>query len=54
MDYKGDSFRVYGVYKVENNKKIYALEIFRGSSRVYKSDWVYENEKRCNIQKSED
>lgn len=47
MDYKGYSFRLCGVYKVENNKKIYALEIFRGTSRVYKSDWVYENEKQA-------
>lgn len=47
MDYKGYSFRLCGVYKVENNKKIYALEIYQGTSRVYKSDWVYENEKRA-------
>lgn len=47
MDYKGYSFRLGGVYKVENNKKLYALEIFQGTTQIFKTDYIYEDEKRA-------
>lgn len=47
MNYKGYKFNLSGVYKVENNKKIYALEIFKENNQVFKSDWIYEDEKRA-------
>lgn len=47
MDYKGYSFRLSGVFKVENNRKLYALEILKENNPVFKSDWIYEDEKRA-------
>ena len=47
MEYKGYKFNLSGVYKVENNKKIYSLEIFKENNQIFKSDWIYENEKRA-------
>jgi hypothetical protein len=47
MEYKGYSFNLNGVFKVENNKKKYALEIFKDNNQVFKSDWIYEDEKRA-------
>ena len=45
MDYKGYSFRLSGVYKVENNKKLYSLEIYQGEKQIFKTDYIYEDEK---------
>jgi hypothetical protein len=47
MDYKGYSFRLSGVYKVENNKKLYSLEIYQGEKQIFKTDYIYEDEKRA-------
>lgn len=47
MDYKGYSFRLSGVFKVETNKKLYALEIFQGTTQIFKTDYIYEDEKRA-------
>lgn len=47
MEYKGYKFNLSGVYKVENNKKIYALEILKENNQIFKSDWIYEDEKRA-------
>lgn len=47
MEYKGYSYSLSGVYKVENNKKLYSLEIYKDNERIYKTDWIYENEKRA-------
>lgn len=45
MDYKGYRCKLCGVYKVEQGKKLYALEIFEDNTCVFKSDWIYEGEK---------
>lgn len=47
MEYKGYRFNLSGVYKVENSKKLYALEVFKDATQVFKSDWIYEHEKRA-------
>ena len=47
MDYKGYSFRLSGVYKVENSKKLYSLEIYQGEKQIFKTDYIYEDEKRA-------
>lgn len=47
MEYKGYNFKLSNVYKVENNKKIYALEIFLDNNQIFKSDWIYKDEKRA-------
>lgn len=47
MKYKEYNFNLSGVFKVENNKKKYALEIFKDNNQVFKSDWIYEDEKRA-------
>lgn len=45
MDYKGYNCKLCSVYKTEQGKKLYALEILEGDTCVFKSDWVYEGEK---------
>lgn len=45
MDYKGYSFRLSGVFKVENSRKLYALEIYQGEKQIFKTDYIYEDEK---------
>jgi len=47
MEYKGYSYCLSGVYKVENNKKLYSLEIYKDNEKIYKTDWIYEDEKRA-------
>lgn len=47
MEYKGYKFNLSGVYKVENSKKLYALEIFQDATQVFKSDWIYEDKERA-------
>lgn len=47
MKYKNYTFELSGVYKVENDKKLYSLEIYKGDTKIYKTDWIYENEKRA-------
>lgn len=47
MNYKGYTFHLSGVYKVENNKKLYSLEIYKDTTQIFKTDWIYENEKRA-------
>jgi hypothetical protein len=47
MEYKGYKFNLCGVYTVRNRVKLYSLEIFQGDTQIFKSDYVYENEKRA-------
>ncbi len=47
MEYKGYNCKLNGVYKVANGKKLYSLEIYKGNNLIYKTDWIYENEKRA-------
>ena len=47
IKYRDYTFELSGVYKVENGKKLYSLEIYKGDTKIYKTDWIYENEKRA-------
>ncbi|MBE7015186.1 MAG: hypothetical protein E7419_08350 [Ruminococcaceae bacterium] len=47
MDYKGYTFKFGGVYKVENNVKLYSLEIHKDGNKIFKSDYVYSDSKRA-------
>lgn len=47
MDYKGYTFKFGGVYKVENNVKLYSLEIHKDGNKIFKSDYVYSDQKRA-------
>lgn len=47
MDYKGYTFKFGGVYKVENNVKFYSLEIHKDGNKIFKSDYVYSDQKRA-------
>ena len=47
MNYKTYTFKLSGVFRVENNKKLYALEIYQGEKQIFKTDYIYEDEKRA-------
>ena len=47
MHYKGYTCNLSGVFKVENSKKLYSLEIYQDAIQIFKSDWIYEDEKRA-------
>lgn len=47
IKYRDYTFELSGVYKVENGKKLYSLEIYKGDTKIYKTDWIYEDEKRA-------
>lgn len=42
IKYRDYTFELSGVYKVENGKKLYSLEIYKGDIKIYKTDWIYE------------
>lgn len=47
MNYKGYKISINGVFKVKNNQKFYALEICKGTEKVFKSDWIYNDQKKA-------
>lgn len=47
MNYKGYTFNLSGVYKIDNNRKLYSLEIYKNATQIFKSDWIYDNEKKA-------
>lgn len=47
MEYKGYQFNLSGVYKIENKKKLYSLDIYKDEVQILKTDFIYEDEKRA-------
>lgn len=47
MNYKNYTFKMSGVFTLKNNKKYYSLEIYQGENQIFKTDYIYENEKKA-------
>lgn len=47
MNYRGYRCRLSGVYKLVRDKKLRALEIYNDDEEIFKSDFIYEDEKKA-------
>lgn len=45
MNYKNYICKLSGVFKVENDRKLHSLEIYQGEKQIFKTDYIYEDEK---------